>query len=167
MDRKVARKKAMEVIRVGIAEHAVSTNGVLLRTTGLGSCVGIALRDREYTVSGLVHVMLPSSEEIRDDNRAKFADTGVELLLEEMDDRGAGVERLEAKIAGGSNMFGFTSPLGSMGERNVAAVCSKLDELDIPIVGQDVGGDYGRTLEFRPLTGDLIVKTARNEVKRI
>ena len=53
-----------EIIKVGIADlkTCVSPNGVM--TLGLGSCVGIAIRDPMTKIGGLVHIMLPDSKAI-------------------------------------------------------------------------------------------------------
>ena len=68
-----------EIIKVGMADLKVCTapNGVT--TLGLGSCVGIAIRDTAAKIGGLAHVMLPDSTTIRgsESNIAKFADTGI------------------------------------------------------------------------------------------
>ena len=48
-----------EIIKVGIADLKTckSPDGVM--TLGLGSCVGIAIRDPMNKIGGLVHIMLP------------------------------------------------------------------------------------------------------------
>ncbi|MDY7081049.1 MAG: chemotaxis protein CheD, partial [Halobacteria archaeon] len=60
----------------------------------------------------------------------------------------------------------FSNSEGSVGERNVEAVREKLEDEGIPIVAEDVGGDYGRSVEFDVMTGELMIKTA-NGVKEI
>ena len=45
-------------VRVGIADAAIVSAPDTLITMGLGSCVGIALYDREKKIAGLVHIML-------------------------------------------------------------------------------------------------------------
>ncbi|XGI83122.1 chemotaxis protein CheD [Halorutilales archaeon Cl-col2-1] len=152
--------------KVGIADYTVTDSGDLLTTNGLGSCVGVAVRSNDGSVSGLAHVMLPSSEEVDDDNEAKFADTAIEAMVDEMRQKGASIGDMTAKIAGGSSMFDFSGD-ESIGERNVAAVRRKLDSLGIPIESQDVGGDSGRSIEFDPETGCLTIKNANREVKEI
>ena len=66
-----------EIIKVGMADlkTCVSPDGVT--TLGLGSCVGIAIRDPVTKIGGLAHIMLPDSTTIRNSsqNIAKFADT--------------------------------------------------------------------------------------------
>ena len=54
-----------EVIKVGMADLAVCSGDDAVTTLGLGSCIGIAIRDPGTGSGGLVHIMLPSSTEIR------------------------------------------------------------------------------------------------------
>jgi len=156
-----------ERIKVGIAEYDVSTNGATLSTSGLGSCIGVALHDETTGVSGLVHVMLPAADEVDGGNPAKFADTGVETLVEALEDHGADRSGMVAKIAGGSDMLDFSKNGSGIGVRNANVVEETLDTLDIPIVGEDVGGDHGRSIKLEGETGDLVVTSANRESKRL
>ncbi|WP_136716788.1 chemotaxis protein CheD [Halorientalis salina] len=149
-----------ERLKVGIAEYEVTTSGANLTTSGLGSCLGIAMYDEAAGVAGLVHVMLPSADEVDDTNEAKFADTGIELLVSEMERAGASTRHIEAKVAGGSDMLDFSQNGSGIGVRNVEQVEETLDSLNIPIVSQDVGGDHGRSLKLDGNSGDLTVKSA-------
>lgn len=149
-----------ERVKVGIAEYGVSTNGADLTTSGLGSCLGVALVDDVAGVGGLIHVMLPEADGGNGDNEAKFADTGVRALVEAMEEAGGDVENMRAKIAGGSNMLDFSESGSGIGERNAAAVRETLAALDVPVVEADVGGEHGRSLRLESATGDLVVKSA-------
>jgi chemotaxis protein CheD len=133
-----------ERFKVGIAEYEVTADSAELTTSGLGSCVGVALYDTHRNIAGLVHVMLPKAEEIGDDSPAKFADTGTELLIDEMKALGATTRHIVAKIAGGSDMLDFSESDPGIGDRNVTQVTDTLENAGIPIVGEDVGGDHGR-----------------------
>lgn len=152
-----------EIIKVGMADlkTCVSPDGVT--TLGLGSCVGIALRDPVNKVGGLAHIMLPDSTAMKNSqqNVAKFADTGIEELVAQMEKLGARRSRIVAKIAGGATMFTFQgsgSTVGQVGDRNVEAVKVKLKELKIPILAQDTGANYGRTVIFYPESGDFHIR---------
>lgn len=150
-----------EIIKVGMADLKVvkSPNGVT--TLGLGSCVGIAVRDPVTKIGGLAHIMLPDSTAIRNNaNIPKFADTGIEELVKQIVALGASRTRLVAKIAGGAQMFSFSSKsdMIRVGERNVAACKKKLAEMKIPILAQDTGDSYGRTVIFYPETGDFVIR---------
>ncbi|NLJ99361.1 MAG: chemotaxis protein CheD [Tissierellia bacterium] len=160
----------MKIIKVGMADlNVVKTPGILT-TLGLGSCVGIALYDKYNKVAGLAHAMLPSSKEIRNnENKAKFVDTGIELLIEKMIQNGAFKRNLTAKVTGGSQMFAFgkNNDILKIGQRNTLATKKKLNELNIQIISEDIGGNYGRTIELNAEDGLLLVKTIGHGVKII
>jgi len=152
----------MEIIKVGMADLNIIKSPGILTTLGLGSCVGIALYDKFNKIAGLAHIMLPSSKEIKNnENKAKFADTGIDLLIDMMVKAGAGRNNLTAKVTGGSQMFSFNNndSVLKIGERNVIATEEKLKKLNIKIISQDTGGNYGRTIEFNAEDGSLLVKT--------
>ena len=158
------------VIKVGMADLNVCVSPDSITTLGLGSCVGIALRDPVTKIGGLAHVMLPDSTIIRNNtNIPKFADTGIEELVKQVVARGANRGRLVAKIAGGAQMFAFQnkSDMVRVGERNVEASKKKLRELGIPLKAQDTGLNYGRTIVFYPETGELIIRSAGKPEKKI
>ncbi|WP_299266892.1 chemotaxis protein CheD [Halorientalis sp.] len=156
-----------ERVKVGIAEYEVTTSDATLTTSGLGSCLGIALYDAEAGVAGLVHVMLPSAADVEDPNTAKYADTGIETLLLEMERSGAERGRVRAKVAGGSDMLDFSENGSGIGVRNMQQVESTLDDLGVPLVSDDVGGDHGRSLRLDGASGDLTVKSANKGSKTI
>ncbi|MDS0219819.1 chemotaxis protein CheD [Haloarcula sp. S1AR25-5A] len=158
-----AAQSTPERIKVGIAEYKVTTEPALLTTSGLGSCIGIAIHDTRSMVAGLVHVMLPSAADIDGGNSAKFADTGVEALIEAMEDAGASTGTMEAKIAGGSDMLDFSESGSSIGSRNAAKVRETLEAFGVPVVGEDLGGDHGRSVKLEADTGNLVVKSANTE----
>lgn len=159
-----------EMIKVGMADMNVCTAPDALTTLGLGSCVGIVLYDSVTKTAGMVHIMLPDSTKIRNnENVAKFADTGIDTLILRLTAIGANRNRLIAKIAGGAQMFAFTSSndMLRIGERNVEASKLKLQSLGIPITAEDTGLNYGRTIEFYPETGQLHIKSVGKPLKII
>jgi len=162
---------ANQVIKVGIAQMDVVKAPNTIRTSGLGSCVGVILYDESKQIAGLIHVMLPDSSLGRSDavNVAKFADTGIKALIELLKLEGVHAFRLKAKIAGGAQMFQFTSDKESMriGPRNVEAVKVELRKNSIPLVAEDTGGNSGRTIEFDPITSKLNIRTVNQGVSEI
>lgn len=148
-----------------MGELAVAREDEVLAAVGLGSCVGVALVDPESRLVGLAHVMLPEPSSGREGGPGRFATTAVPALLEEMECAGASRARVVAKIAGGASMFRGLSPLGvgAVGERNAAAVRRALEQLGIPLVGEDVGGNWGRTVHLQAEDGAYIVSNVMRE----
>lgn len=160
----------VNTIKVGMADLNVTQAPNQLTTLGLGSCVGITLYDRVNKIAGLAHIMLPSSKEIKNnENKAKFADTGIEELVESMVKIGGDRNNFVAKIAGGSQMFNFNSnnDILKIGERNVIATKTKLKELNIKIIAEDTGGNFGRTIILNSIDGSLQVRTIGHGEKTI
>lgn len=152
-------------ITVGIADFNVAKDADILVTYALGSCVGICLYDPILKLAGLSHIMLPSVKEFTDPKAAaqtaKYADTAIELMMKKMLSMGAGKIRLRAKIAGGAQMFApvNNTNLAGIGERNVQAVKKELARLSIPIVAEDTGKNYGRTLYLTSADGVMRIKS--------
>ena len=53
-----------ELIKVGMADLKLCPKGQGITTLGLGSCVGVAIRDTATKNGGLAHVLLPDSTAI-------------------------------------------------------------------------------------------------------
>ena len=150
-----------KVIKVGMADLNVCVSPDSITTLGLGSCVGIAIRDPVTKIGGLAHVMLPDSSSIRNNtNIPKFADTGIEELVKQVVAKGANRGRLVAKIAGGAQMFAFQSKneMVRVGERNVEATIKKLAQLKIHVLESDTAKNYLITVIFYPETGDFVIR---------
>lgn len=160
-----------KTLKVGMADLNTTTSPGVLITLGLGSCVGIALYDKQIKIAGLAHIMLPSSKLIKNnENKAKFADTAIYQLLDDMARLGAKENRISAKLAGGAQMFSFknkTNDILNIGQRNVLSALEILDELKIPVLAQDIGGNYGRTVELYAETGAFLIKTIGHGIKEI
>jgi chemotaxis protein CheD len=152
-------------IRVKVADYAVRRGTDVIATIGLGSCVAIALYDRELRIGGLAHILLPSSAMSREtSNPAKFPETIIPLMVQEM--RALGTRPgspISAKIVGGASMFGqLVSGSGiNVGERNVSATRDVLAAASIPLLAEDTGLDYGRSVYFHLADGRVEVRSLK------
>lgn len=157
-------------IKVGIADLNVGSSPDKLITVGLGSCIGIALFDSSKYIGGLAHIMLPDSKAFNTiNNPLKFADLAIPILLDKVQNMGALKRNLRAKIAGGASMFNFTDKnmMMDIGCRNMNAVKETLEKLAIPIIGEDCGGNKGRTMIFHTLNGAVQIRTVGLGIKDI
>lgn len=159
------------IVKVGMADLNILETIGILKTTGLGSCVGVTLYDPVTRIAGMAHVMLPSSDIAKEGtlNVAKYADTAIPELIDRLKRAGASVHRLEAKLAGGAQMFAFVGTQDTMriGPRNVESCKAILSAASIPIRAEDTGGTFGRTIEFHNATGTLVLRTVQQGVKEI
>jgi len=151
-------------IMVGMAEIAVRKGPALYSCLGLGSCIGLAFFDGSAEVSGMIHIMLPGKFPNRPvDKVGKFADTGIEEILNMMEGLGANKSRLVCAYAGGAQVFKFGTGNADtkleVGARNADAVEKILASLRIRTVAKDVGGTVGRTVNYNPSTGEISVRS--------
>lgn len=157
------------LIKIGMADLNVAAKEGTLKTIGLGSCVGLTLYDPIYKVAGLAHVMLPSSDIAKEGqlNVAKYADTAIPELIRRMVQLGSAVSRMQAKMAGGSQMFAFSAAKDTMriGPRNIESCKDMLIKFGIPLKAEDTGGSYGRTIELDCATGLLSISSIQMGVK--
>lgn len=161
-----------EVI-IKIADLQVAREPAILTTHGLGSCLAIVLYDPEVKAGGLAHVMLPSPELSRQKIKpAKYPQTAIELMVQQMKAMGCHSSRIRAKLAGGATMFAgllLNHRDGgiSIGQRNAQEAKRVLQILNIPIVAEDIGGDYGRSVEFILSSGTVLVRSFKAGLKEI
>ncbi len=147
-------------ILVGVGEFRVA-KGAVLKTVGLGSCIGIALYDPVIKVGSLAHVMLPQSSN-GTKRSAKYADHAVEMMIEAMERLGGDRNRIIAKMAGGAQIFKhMTMDMLRIGDRNAEAIKSILKDYGIRIVSEDIGGSEGRTVYFFTSDGRMLIKYSR------
>src|SRR5699024_2587460 len=120
----------LSVVKVGIADLNVVEAPNKIRTSGLGSCVGVVIYDNYKKVAGLAHVMLPDSKLTKQQefNKYKYADTAIDSLVNQLIALGARKSQLKAKVAGGAQMFQFQtgSDIMRIGPRNTEAVKEQL-----------------------------------------
>ena len=112
-------------VTVGVGDLAVSNKeGDEIITFSLGSCVGVAIWDRQVKVGGLLHVMLPESK--LNPQRAQkqpgvFTDTGLPLLFKSCYKLGAQKNRIRVVVVGGSQVMDSAGHF-NIGKRNYTAV---------------------------------------------
>lgn len=155
----------MNQIVVGISDLKVSGNaGDILITYALGSCVGVAVYDPVDKVGGLLHFMLPDSsidETKAKRNPAMFADTGIPLLFKSCYKLGAVKKRMIVKIAGGASIMDDMNYF-RVGQKNITAARKIFWRNGIIIDGEDLYGNYNRTVKLNISNGKFYVKNFAN-----
>jgi len=145
-------------VRVGVGDLAVVADDATLTTSGLGSCIAVAMADRRAGVRGLLHAMLPSAARSRPaaPRPGKYVDTGIDALVDGLVAAGAVSTRLDAQLVGGAELLDLTA---AVGPQNIDRARQRLNAASIPIVASDVGADVGRTVRFF-VSGDVVVRAA-------
>jgi len=148
----------MPEVEVSMGEIAVTDGKDVLTALGVGSCLIIALYDPKKRIGGLAHTMLAKSNCHDGENgrNTKYADAAIDEMIKKMNRLGAQKTDIEAKLAGGANMFSdFES---NIGKEIILSAKEKLKREGIPLIGESVGGSMGRTVEFCVSSGIITVK---------
>ena len=127
----------------------------------LGTCVGVALFDREAGVGGLIHILLPepvgSGTVFQPE---KYATTGLPIFLDALYKAGASREHLRAWIAGGA----LVGPVMQrdldldIGGRTAEAVRNALDNEGITIDYGETGGVFSCVLNLNMETWECSIE---------
>jgi chemotaxis protein CheD len=169
------------MLEIRVGEGIVARTPEIITSGGLGSCVVVTLYDLRQKLGGMAHIMLPYSTNpplppfakgerggIISKLTYRFADTAIAFLFRKMINEGAVVNNIIAKIIGGARMFEFDGDdRPRIGEQNVLGVQYVLKKQGIPVIGKDIGGHYGRSVEFYLDSGRVIVKAVGIEDKEI
>ncbi|MCJ7514447.1 MAG: chemotaxis protein CheD, partial [Dehalococcoidia bacterium] len=149
-------------------------NGVVAKTPhsiscrGLGSCVALILYDTRLKIGGIAHIMLPGSNGSSLNRPCTHADIAIVFLLEQLDKKGATRGNIVAKIVGGASMFANGGDSGpTIGEQNIISIRHILNQERIPLIGKDVGGNYGRSIQLYLDSGKVIVYSIGRGSKEI
>ncbi len=148
--------------RVGIGEIRVEQGDSVLSAYGIGSCVVIVLYEREAKIGGLAHCLLPFGNE----GDLKYPKGAVTELIRQMSYRGARLNKIVAKLIGGAMMFGDLKK-DAIGQKNIIEARKELRKLNIPIIAEDVLGDWGRSIIFKLENGEVEVKSFKHGNKTI
>ncbi|NIR46116.1 MAG: chemotaxis protein CheD [Gemmatimonadetes bacterium] len=151
---------------VAAGERRVGRSEGTFSVLGLGSCVVIALYDGSSQVGGMAHVLLPDPSYNESPARLwRYATSAIPALIEETIAAGARRGRLSARLVGGACMFRDLLPRDqpNIGERNVAAARLTLAQAGIRVIGEDVGGEFGRSVFFRLSDGRVRVQAHGRE----
>jgi len=158
-----------QVLEVSMGKGAVTRAPHIISSSALGSCVVVTLYDNDLKLGGMAHIMLPDSNSLNGYHPPyQCADTAVATLMKELRSMRASPQNVVAKLVGGAKMFlssGDSSP--GIGEQNIVSVKRVLKRERIPIIGENTGSSYGRSVEFYLDSGKVIVKAIGQEVKEI
>jgi chemotaxis protein CheD len=146
---------------VGIGEMIISDNPEdVLYSPSLGSCLGVALYDRQLKLGGLVHCLLPFSQadpEKARSNPSLYVDSGVSLLFEAFLQRGSDKRRIVVKAAGGA-AINDSQGYFDIGNRNFTVLRKLLWKNNLLLTAADVGGGSSRTVSLHVGTGAYFVR---------
>jgi len=147
-----------EVAVILPGEYFVSEEPKVVYTI-LGSCISVCLRDPFAKVGGMNHFMLaaPSNTEGHDNwsDSGRYGSFAMEMLINEILQRGGMKKRLEAKVFGGGKIYDGQIDIGA---KNAAWALDYLEREDIPLMKANVGDVCPRKVYFFTDSGKVLLK---------
>jgi chemotaxis protein CheD len=133
--------------------------------TILGSCVAVCLYDTILRYGGINHYMLPlwNGQGLAS---PKYGNIAINKLLEKMLSIGCSQKNLVAKVFGGANVIETNNAQFMIGERNISIAFDMLNELQIRVISQSIGGNQGRKIQFNTLTGEIRQKMIERQANQ-
>lgn len=147
--RETGSDRPEKVVHLIQGEYRVSSDPATCFSTVLGSCVATCFFDPLAKIGGINHFLLPGGREGQSDS-VSYGVHAMELLINALLKRGAARDRLTAKIFGGARMMNTLSDIGAQNGRFARDF---LHRENIPIVGESLGGDRARRVQFWPANG--------------
>ncbi len=146
-----------QVVLINIGEFyaTVEKEGI---GTLVGSCITTCIYEKGGGIGGMNHFLVPGDfrgEEIFISPSARFGMFALELLMGELIKKNVDRDRLCAKIFGGGTLMAGKSAIG---DNNIRFIRTLLGMEQIPIVGEDLGGNWARKILFFPENGKVMLK---------
>ena len=158
--------------------------GEQILITVLGSCIAVCLYETELKIGGMNHFILPqaASDELSNkkvnnneallftyqhSKAARYGNTAMELLINEIIKLGGHRKNLIAKLFGGSSMNNtanntLRNSSINIGQKNIDFIYDYLAIENIPVVSKDLGGYQARKVYFVATKNEVYVKTINN-----
>lgn len=152
---------------VSVGEMKIGQTEDVLLTHPLGCCLGLTVYDPTTQIGGLLQAMLPLSKinlEKARINPFMFVDTGIPILFEKLNERGALKTGLVLKAVGCGNPMG-NKEVFKIGKRNYHVLQEMLAKAGVCLTAEDVGGTASRAVQLDLSTGQTIINS--NGVKSV
>lgn len=147
----------IEIVSLNISELVVSLDPIVVNTV-LGSCVSVCLFCETGKGGGIIHFALPELPNNSVENPLRYGNYATEkLIFQVCKETSLEPFQLRAKIVGGANNIASAQKSQQVGQANVKVARELLNQYKIPIVGEDVGGSFGRKILFNVQSGRLQV----------
>jgi chemotaxis protein CheD len=127
---------------------------VVMKCHGLGSCIGLFVKDRVTGITAGAHIFMPEACSNNFQDKPYAVQEAVNVMLSKMKALGSDLLTLRAKVVGGANLFAGLYDIGAL---NIQGVKEHLLKHKIFIAATDVGGSISRTAQFEAHSEKLVV----------
>ena len=153
---KMVVDEALEKVFLYPAAINVSVRPVCIATL-LGTCIAVCLWDVKTKIGGMNHYLLPlwNGEGLAS---PKYGNIAIERLIEKMEHMGAEKRNMVAKVFGGRTSTESGTVAYNIGLRNAHIARQMLVDYSIPMVAENVGGEFGMNIRFDTSNGIVKLK---------
>jgi len=116
--------------------------------TLLGSCVAVVLTDPRRTVGAMCHIVHSTSGSSSTPRDSAWGDVALDLMYEQLRQRGIAPQLCEAYVYGGGNMFPGLFGGAHVGASNARWTLDALAADGVRVLQQDLGGNTYRRLSW-------------------
>ncbi len=127
-----------EIVDVNTGEVKVATEGAILGSVAIGSCVAVAAINFKRKIGAMAHIMLPGKAPQPSLEKTKYAFDGIEQLLNQIFEAGANADETEVCLVGGGNVLKKEDD--TICEANIESVTQILEGKNIPVIASVLGG---------------------------
>lgn len=127
-----------KIVDIQTGEVAVGNRNVIIKSSGIGSCIAVITIDATHGIGGIAHIMLPGKAPENNSEQNKYCINAIDSLLSLMLEAGAIHENIVTCIAGGANVL--QRPDDNICEANWLAVKTYLKSKELPIIKESIGG---------------------------
>ncbi len=138
-----------------------------LVTTILGSCITVCLFHPRQVAGAMCHCQLPSGALSAGDQGYRYVDSTLPKMVQKLNKLGVPYSEMQAKLFGGARV---TSANGErqfrtkIGQSNITMARRVLQEHNIPLVAECVGGHKGYKLFFHSSSGGVYLSRLGNKL---
>lgn len=136
--------------------------------TVAGSCMVVCLYDRLRKIGGMCHFIIPGAigtEGIFRNDIAMHGITSMEYIMGEIVKMGGDRIDLEAKIFGSAFIKGSNPHIEGLSFSILKFIDQYFRNEQIPVVNDDLGGNYRRKIFFHPVNGKVHRKPLLNNAE--
>ncbi len=116
--------------------------------TLLGSCIAVVLTDPRRTVGAMCHIVHSTHTAREIPRDTAWGDVALDLMFEQLRERGIAPQLCQAYVYGGGNMFPGQPRASDVGANNARWTLEALALDGIRVLHQDVGGNAYRRLSW-------------------
>ena len=147
-----------KTLYLGIGDLIISEQEAVISTV-LGSCISVCLFSKNTKTGGMIHYAHPKQmSKFGQDEDLRYGKVAIPRLIQEMERlTNEPAKNFVAKVVGGAFEQDEIQKSFNIGAENFQMAVETLQQFQIPIVGECIGGNRGRKVLFHTYTNRLQV----------